>query len=392
MQQHNHTPFASALAISPNGDHLRRDRAALRSAGVPEVHTRRSVKDALAWLAKNPVDMVLLDADLGRTTGPRVLRMLRRRPRFRRLPVIITGADGSRDAVLRALASGCSGFLVRPYSPSRLIRQCELAARGANPGRERQAALRLAQGEAGHGRHRAAAAALEKAVDRREEADRYYAEGCEHLAGERFEQAIVAFGKAVAMYDLFAEAYIGMANAWEALGQPDKARSCMRRAADAYARASEVDRARETLAKVVRDNPRAGNPFLDLGFSLVRQGEFRAAGQVYVLAARHGSTGESAWRAATRACLFTRDPKRSARLLSEAVAEAGSGLPASSVYKRIMGEAPPSEASVARRTGGLAASGARAVNDVWAVVKYTAKAVWGGSLPPVEPMPLDLDF
>lgn len=392
MQTENHTPFTSALAISPNGDNLRRDRDALRRAGVPMVHARRSVKDALAWLAKNRVDMVLLDADLGRTTGARVLRMLRRRRRFQRLPVIIAGADGNRESVLKAVASGCSGFLVRPYSPSRLIRQCELAARSTNPGRERLAALRLARKEHEQGRHHKTVVTIKNVVDQREEADRHYSDGCQHLAEDRFDLAIACFGKAVALNNLFAEAYIGMANAWTALGREDKAASCMRRAADAYARASEIGHARETLARVLHDHPNAGNPFLDLGFSLVRQGEFEAAGQVYSLATRHMPTGNAAYKAAARACLFTRAPKRSARLLAEAVAAAGGGLQASTVYKRIMGEVPPSK----RMGEGLGGSGASSptspVNDIWAVVKYTAKAVWGGSLPPAEPIPLELDF
>lgn len=387
MHKTDTIPFARVLSISPSRDHRHRDREMLASAGASEIYSMDSVKEGLAWLAANPVDLLLLDADLGRTTGPRVLRILRRKRSLRRLPVIVTAADGGRETVLDAVAAGCSGFLLRPYSMQTLLRQCRLAAAGANPGRERLEALRQARREARQGRHQRAVRTLDRVVARREEAERLYAEGCEHLADGRFEQAIAAFGKAVAMNDLFAEAYIGMANAWEALGHPDKARACMRRAAEAYARASEMERARGILAQTLRDMPSSGNPFLDLGFSLVRSGEFRAAGKAYVLASRHGGTGEASFKAAARACLFTADPRRAARLLSEAVAEAHGGLHAYTVYKRIMGDVPRADAGA---TGvGRGGEPMRAVNDVWAVVKYTAKAFLGGGPPPCEPLPLD---
>ncbi|WP_461208323.1 response regulator [Desulfocurvus sp. DL9XJH121] len=389
MQKTKLTPFATALAISPDRDRLRRDREALQAAGVADVRVRDSIKDGLAWLAENDVDLLLLDAELGRTTGPRVLRMLRRHREYRRLPVIVTSNDGSRAAVLRSLAAGCSGFLVRPYSVKALLRQCALAAADTDPGRERLAALRLAREEAELGRHERAISALDRAASKREEAERLYDEGCMHLAEERFEQAIAAFGKAVALNDLFAEAYIGMANAWTALERPDKARGCMRRAAEAHARASDMDRTRQALALALRDNPLAANPFLDLGFALVRQGEFKAAGQAYVLASRHGATGEDSFKAASRACLFTRDPKTAARRLSEAMAEADAALDALPVYKRIMGDIPRTPPTGHGRDRSAALG--RPVNDIWAVVKFTAKAFLGGGPPPFEPL-LPLDF
>ena len=180
-------------------------------------------------------------------------------------------------------------------------------------------------------------------------------------------------------------------NEFYIVGPPDDpaAISQATSAADAYARADEMRRTREVLARALQDNPQAGNPFLDLGFSLVRQGEFQAAGKAYVLAAHHGRTGDGAYKAAARACLFTRSPKRSARLLSEAVAQADASQHAYSVYKRIMGDIPRTASHVTENRSQDTSRSATPVNDIWAVVKFTAKAFLGGGSMPFEPLPLD---
>ncbi|MBU1002041.1 MAG: response regulator [Proteobacteria bacterium] len=392
MRKKNLSPFNSVLAVSPNREHLRLDRTALRTAGIPEIVTQPSIEKALAWMSANPVDVVILDANLERTTAVRVLRLLRRRQSFATLPVIVASTNGSRNCVLETLAAGCSGFLVRPYSIEGLLKQCRLAASGANPGQERVAAMQQAQQETRRGRRRRAIATMERATSKQDEARQHFIKGCSHLTAERFELALVSFNKAVAINALFAEAFIGMANAWEALGESEKARLCMRRAVDAHVRNNSISRTRDVLARILMDNPNTPNPFLDLGFALVRQEEFKAAGQAYTLAVRHDATGNGIYTAVARACLFTNDPRGSARLIATAMAEAGSALPSGALYKRIMGDIPslPGLDAARGETDQMADDGGSVMNDILAVLKYTWKLYRNGG--PLTPQPLSLDF
>lgn len=392
MRKRNLSPFTSALAVSPNREHLRLDRTALRAAGIPEISTQSSIEQALAWMAVNPVDVLILEADLERTTAARVLRLLRRRRAFATLPVIVASPDGSRSCVLEALAAGCSGFLVRPYSIEALLKQCRLAAGGANPGCERVAAMQRARQETSNGRHRRAIAAMEQATSRQEEARQHYIKGCDHLSAERFELALTSFNKAVSINTLFAEAYIGMANAWEALGEPQKAQHCMRRAVDAHAQNSAITRTRDMLARILSDTPNTPNPFLDLGFSLVRRGEFKAAGQAYTLAVQHDSTGHGVYPAAARACLFTSDPRGAAKEIASAMAEAGAPLTPGMLYKRIMGDIPrlAGPGGAHGEMDGMREDDGSVMNDILAVLKYTWKLYRNGG--PLAPQPLPLNF
>ena len=387
MQRHASTPpFASALVVTPSADHLRTDRDFLRRAGVPVVRGGTNVRATMAWLAANPVGLVLLDADLGRTTGVRVAAMLRRRRAFDRTPLVLASAHGAETDVLEAVAAGCSGFLLRPYSPEAFRRQLHLAARGADPGAARLAALALARREAARGRHDAARQAFEQAAPLPDEAARCYEAGCTHLVAQRYEEAVREFSRAVAVNSLHAEAYVGLASAWKHLGDPARARENMLRAAQAFARRDEMLRTRRELALILRDSPATENPFMDLGFSLVRQGAHAAAGRAYALAARYSPAAEVP-AAVARACHFTRAPEAAARLVAQALAQATGRDNAGAVYKAVMGDMPRRTAPGAEPTPGGAPG---VMHDLWAVLKYTCKAYrHGGPLPSAAPLALD---
>lgn len=388
MRRENKTPFTSALVVSANRDHLRLDRDTLRKAGVERVHGGTDVKKALAWLAKNPVDVVLLDADLGSVRGADAAAVLRKRRGLDRTPIVLTSLSGSEADVLDALAAGCTGYLVRPYSMESFLTQMRRAARGANPGAARKAALARARRQARAGDVEHARQSYGAVAEQRNEALARYEAGCEHLAGRRFDEALREFGKAVAINSLYAEAYVGLASCHKALGEPERARDAMRKAAQAFALREEMRRTRRAVVQVLRERPGIDNPFLELGFTLVRQGDFAGAGRAYDLAGRYASRSEVD-AATARACLFTRDPRRAARLLAAAMAEASGRDDAPAVYKRIMGDFPrrtaraPQAAETAQEPG--------VMHDLWAVLKYTWKAYRKGE--PIRggaPLALDL--
>lgn len=389
MNRNHATPFRSALVISPNRNHLRMDRAFLRTAGVEDISGGNDVKRELIRLTETPVDVVLLDADLGVTSGAQAASLLRKRRSLDRIPIVMTSLTGGEQDVLDALASGCSGFLVRPYSVKTFIDQLGRAARGINPGTARKAAFERARLEAERGRHERARLALEEVVSSESEARSRYEKGLEHLAEKRFTKAIHAFSGAVSVNSLYAEAFVGLAKTYKEMGDPKRARQNMRRAAKAFALRDEMSRTRQALVRILRDDPETENPFMTLGFNLVRQGDFAAAGRAYALA-EHYSPLPEVGTSASRACHFTRDPMRSAKLLSEAFAEATGADNAPAVFKSIMGDVPPRIAEAASDKAKIA-SEPTVMQDFWAVLKYTYKMYRnGGPLPSGQPIALDI--
>ncbi len=78
-------------------------------------------REALALLEKEPdIGLVLLDVMMPYQSGLEVLATMRADPRWRELPCIILTAAGEAEYQRRAMATGASEFLTKPFSPRRL--------------------------------------------------------------------------------------------------------------------------------------------------------------------------------------------------------------------------------------------------------------------------------
>lgn len=78
-------------------------------------------REALALLEKEPdIGLVLLDVMMPYQSGLEVLATMRADPRWRDLPCIILTAAGEAEYQRRAMATGASEFLTKPFSPRRL--------------------------------------------------------------------------------------------------------------------------------------------------------------------------------------------------------------------------------------------------------------------------------
>jgi len=78
-------------------------------------------REALALLEQEPdVSLVLLDVMMPHHTGLEVLAAMRADPRWRDVPCIILTAAGEAEYQRRAIATGASEFLTKPFSPKRL--------------------------------------------------------------------------------------------------------------------------------------------------------------------------------------------------------------------------------------------------------------------------------
>ncbi len=73
--------------------------------------------DALDALAREPVDLVLLDIMMPRLDGYAVLRRLKADPASRHLPVIVISALDQLDSAVRCIELGAEDYLPKPFEP-----------------------------------------------------------------------------------------------------------------------------------------------------------------------------------------------------------------------------------------------------------------------------------
>ncbi|MFO1338740.1 MAG: ATP-binding protein [Burkholderiaceae bacterium] len=111
-------------------------RAILHARPQIELQVHEDGEDGLAAVLAAPPDLLLLDLQLGATSGLDLLAALRRGARTARLPVLVVSADvlpATREAVL---AAGALGFVAKPLSLADTLRAVDEALADAEPDAE----------------------------------------------------------------------------------------------------------------------------------------------------------------------------------------------------------------------------------------------------------------
>ena len=113
---------ARIVVVDDQEANLRLLRHILHRAGYPEVETTSDPHAALALCERFQPDLVLLDLHMPRLDGFAVLEQLRRATtREIYLPVLMLTGDATTEAKLRALASGATDFLAKPFDATEVM-------------------------------------------------------------------------------------------------------------------------------------------------------------------------------------------------------------------------------------------------------------------------------
>jgi two-component system chemotaxis response regulator CheY len=92
----------------------------LRGAGY-EVIEAVDGQDGLEKAKANVVNLVLTDHNMPRMDGLALIRSLRALPGYRTAPILMLTTESGADMKSKGKAAGATGWLVKPFDPSRLI-------------------------------------------------------------------------------------------------------------------------------------------------------------------------------------------------------------------------------------------------------------------------------
>jgi CheY-like chemotaxis protein len=88
---------------------------------VYELSEYETGADAVAGLAKDPPDLVLLDISLPEMDGTEVLAWIRRQPQFKTLPVVALTAHAMAGDREKYLAAGFNDYVTKPIIDESLL-------------------------------------------------------------------------------------------------------------------------------------------------------------------------------------------------------------------------------------------------------------------------------
>lgn len=78
---------------------------------------------ALAAMKQQTMDLILSDWEMPNMSGEELLRAVRSDERTAKTPFIMISSRGDRDHVLKAIQSGVSDYLSKPFTPDELLRK-----------------------------------------------------------------------------------------------------------------------------------------------------------------------------------------------------------------------------------------------------------------------------
>jgi two-component system cell cycle response regulator DivK len=93
----------------------------LLSATDYEVVEAEDGPDALAAVAKQPPDLILMDIQLPTMDGYETTRRLKADPTSSSIPIIAVTSYALSGDEEKARAAGCDDFIPKPYSPRQLL-------------------------------------------------------------------------------------------------------------------------------------------------------------------------------------------------------------------------------------------------------------------------------
>jgi two-component system, chemotaxis family, chemotaxis protein CheY len=78
-------------------------------------------EDAIKRLDSDKIDMVITDLNMPRMNGLELLKKVREDPAKKFMPIIMLTTESDRDTVLEGKASGVTGWIIKPFTPDKLI-------------------------------------------------------------------------------------------------------------------------------------------------------------------------------------------------------------------------------------------------------------------------------
>jgi two-component system cell cycle response regulator DivK len=108
------------LVVEDQADNRQILRDLLGNAGFDLIEAENG-EEALAALAKQRPDLILMDIQLPIMDGYEATRRIRADPEMKGIPIIAVTSYALTGDEAKALAAGCNAYVTKPYSPRALL-------------------------------------------------------------------------------------------------------------------------------------------------------------------------------------------------------------------------------------------------------------------------------
>ena len=344
-QKFRHYGRGLALVASENPKAASMDRKVLRDLMFRGVKIYSSGQMALQYLRAYAVCFVFVDTRLDDMDGFSFIKTVRDEELAKDAPLVMVTSDNRRKSVLSAISSGCNGYVIRPYSLETFEKHILSAMKSYGYSDAAVAKMVAARKSVESGDFDKAIQNYGDVVEMENQAQRFFDLGAKKLMAKNFDEAIVAFNKALKYNKLYGEAYKGMAEAFKGRGDDDKAQAFMKKAATVFAAQNRMEETRELFVEIVKNDPNAVNPFNTIGMQFRKKGDYNAALEAYFQGQKISPDDEHLMYNIANAYLYLKNREGAVRYLDEALRINSGFDQAAKLYKMLTKEewSPPSD-------------------------------------------------
>lgn len=281
--------FRNVVIVSEHEGHSRVDREVAKGLGAEIMAVFTTGREAEAYIGNHRVDLVICDKQLADMDGYAFMRALRESPTTANLPVVMATLENRELSVLEAIASGCSGYLLRPYSIDTFERQAVTARK------IRRLPESVTNWAAQLKAKREEFEAGEVSPEHKHNARSFFQKGSRLLLNQEWDAAIEAFEQAIKLNASYAEAFEGMAQAYRGLRNKPRYLENLTRAAKHYAWSDRYVEVRMLHGEILREGGHMANPFVAVAKTLWREQDWEAGLLAWRRAAMLTPEDEEAW-------------------------------------------------------------------------------------------------
>ncbi len=311
--------YKHVLIISDDEAHAKIDHTNISAFAPKTITLASSSADALRQLAKKEIDLILCDAQLEDMTDIDFIQKIKNDTRLQKIPVVLITEVSSKEHVLDAIAVGCVGYIIRPYSEETFERYLLTSAEVDTYQEIETQQLAEADTLVSSGNYDKAIESFKTILSAQEEAQKYYDMGCDFLLQEKYGKAIRAFKKALRINEVYAEAYQGLAKAYMHKGDGSSYTRYMHKASEIYAQFDRLEETKATFVEVLKYENDVPNPYNTLGVRLRRKGDYIGAIRAYERALELTPTDENIYYNLSKAHYFLDNIEEAGRAITKAL-------------------------------------------------------------------------
>lgn len=308
-----------------DADRVKRESimAMLRSLDYKHFDQASDGAAAFHILKRRPINFIIAAWDMPQMSGMTLLKVVSADEELFSIPFVMVAATINRDMVVEAGKYGVHSIMIEPLK-AQVLEQKIITILSSAPDTSTTKIDDLftrAKQLITIGKLDAALGIYKEILQMGEDADVFYNIGYIKAAQGKYDEAIIAFRKAVMINNFHGRAYKMMGQTYMKMGQQEEAEKCYEKAGKIFLERNMDDEAEQVFKEVLKLNPQIVNVYNALGIIYRRRHAYGEAIKLYKQAIQVDPDDENIYYNLGRAFLENKDVGEAKKAFEQALAK-----------------------------------------------------------------------